>query len=184
MISVAVVDYGAGNTRSVRSALRRLSYESVLTSNPDQIASADIVVLPGVGSAKSAMQQLQSTNAVSALRDRFKDGQPIVGICLGMQLALERSDEDGGVDGLGLIPGTVRRLSEGRVPRLGWQLVTPINEAFYFAHSFFADTSYATGYSDGVTAIVESGSFIGVQFHPEKSGDAGLRMLEQCLTRA
>lgn len=108
----------------------------------------------------------------------------MVGICLGMQLALERSEEDGGVEGLGLIPGTVRRLSEGRVPRLGWQLVTPTNEAFYFAHSYFADTKHATGFSDGVTAIVESGSFIGVQFHPEKSGDAGLRMLEQCLTRA
>lgn len=184
MISVAVVDYGAGNTRSVRSALRRLSYESLLTNSPEQISRADIVVLPGVGSAKSAMQQLQATDAVSALRDRFKSGRPIVGICLGMQLALERSEEDGGVEGLGLIPGTVRRLTEGRVPRLGWQLVTPTNEAFYFAHSYFADTHYATAFSDGVSAIVESESFIGVQFHPEKSGDAGLRMLEQCLTRA
>ena len=101
-----------------------------------------------------------------------------------MQLALDRSEEDGGVDGLGLIPGEVRRLSGGRVPRLGWQLVTPVNEAFYFAHSYFADTPCATGFSDEVTAIVESGAFIGLQFHPEKSGDAGLRLLEQCLTRA
>jgi len=182
--SVVVVDYGAGNTRSVRSALRRLLYESVLTSEPTAIRDAEIVVLPGVGSARSAMDHLASTGAVTAIRERFSAQRPIVGICLGMQLALDRSEEDGGVEGLGIIPGAVRRLPGGRVPRLGWQLVTPINEAFYFAHSYFAETPCATGFSDDVTAIVESGSFIGVQFHPEKSGDAGLRLLEQCLSRA
>ena len=184
MTSVVVVDYGAGNTRSVRSALRRLSYESILTSEPSAILDADIVVLPGVGSARSAMEQLTTAGAVTAIRERFSTQRPLVGICLGMQLALEYSEEDGGVPMLALLPGQVRRLEVGRVPRLGWQLVTPVNEAFYFAHSYFADTPCATGFSDEVTAIVESDSFIGMQFHPEKSGDVGLRLLEQCLTRA
>lgn len=184
MSSVAVVDYGAGNTRSVRSALRRLGYESTLTSRPEELREAAVVLLPGVGSAKSAMQHLRQTGAVEVLQSRFRDGEPLIGICLGMQLALEYLEEDGGVEGLGLVPGTVRRLPEGRVPRLGWQLVTPLNEAFYFAHSYYADTTSATGFSDEVTAMIEADAFLGVQFHPEKSGPAGLNFLEQCLTRA
>ncbi len=184
MISVAVVDYGAGNTRSVRSALRRLGFDSTLTSDPSELLAAPLVLLPGVGSAKSAMEHLGATGAVTVLRQRFLDGAPLVGICLGMQLALEYLEEDGGVEGLGLVPGTVRRLPQGRVPRLGWQLVTPLDEAFYFAHSYYADTPAATGISDGITAVIEAGAFVGAQFHPEKSGTAGLSYLEQCLSRA
>jgi glutamine amidotransferase len=180
---VAVVDYGAGNTRSVLSALRRIGRPGVLTSSPEAVQEAEFVLLPGVGSAKSAMEHLEKTGVADAIRRRFHNDGPIVGICLGMQLACERSDEDGGVDGLALIDGAVRRIPEGRVPRLGWQLVEPLNEAFYFAHSYFADSPSATGFSDDLPAMVEFGSFIGVQFHPEKSGPAGLHLLEQCLSR-
>jgi imidazole glycerol phosphate synthase glutamine amidotransferase subunit len=180
---VVVVDYGAGNTRSVRAALAHLGASSVVSSDPARIADAELVVLPGVGSARSAMDHLDSTGAAQALRDRFAAGARILGICLGLQLALEHSDEDGGVEGIGLLPGSVRLLSEGRVPRLGWATVEPWGDAYYFAHSYAADAPDAVAYSEGVTVAVERGAFLGVQFHPEKSGTAGLAFLERCLSR-
>jgi imidazole glycerol phosphate synthase glutamine amidotransferase subunit len=181
---VVVVDYGAGNTRSVRAALAHVGATSVVSSAPDVIAGAAMVILPGVGSARSAMDHLESTGAAQALRDRFETGDPILGICLGLQLALEHSDEDGGVDGIGLLPGTVHRMSEGRVPRLGWATVDPWGEAYYFAHSYAATCPDVVATSEGVTVAVERGAFLGVQFHPEKSGTAGLAFLERCLSPA
>jgi imidazole glycerol phosphate synthase glutamine amidotransferase subunit len=181
---VVVVDYGAGNTRSVRAALRHLGHPSVVTSDPALITSGDFVVLPGVGSARSAMEHLDATGASQALRERHASGGATLGICLGMQLALETSEEDGGVTGLGLLPGYVRRLHERRVPRLGWAIVDPWGDAYYFAHSYAVESADAVATSEGITAAVQRGSFVGVQFHPEKSADAGLTFLEQCLSRA
>jgi imidazole glycerol-phosphate synthase subunit HisH len=181
-VSVVVVDYGAGNTRSVRAALTHVGVSSVLSSDPAVIATSDLVVLPGVGSARSAMDHLDSTGAAQALRDRFDRGASILGICLGMQLALEHSDEDGGVDGLGLLRGTARLMTEGRVPRLGWATVEPWGEAYYFAHSYAAECPDIVATSEGVSVAIERGSFLGVQFHPEKSGAAGLTFLERCLS--
>jgi imidazole glycerol-phosphate synthase subunit HisH len=182
MSDVVVVDYGAGNTRSVRAALTHLGLTSVVTSEPSQIATSDHVILPGVGSARSAMEHLDSTGAATALRERFDVGGPILGICLGMQLALEHSDEDGGVDGIGLLPGSVSLMTEGRVPRLGWARVEPWGDAYYFAHSFAAECPDSVATSEGVTVAIERGNFLGVQFHPEKSGTAGLAFLERCLS--
>jgi imidazole glycerol-phosphate synthase subunit HisH len=179
---VVVVDYGAGNTRSVRAALTHLGATSVVSSVPELIAESDFVILPGVGSARTAMAHLESTGAAQALRDRFAKGAPMLGICLGMQLALERSDEDGGVDGIGLLPGSVHLMTAGRVPRLGWATVEPWDEAYYFAHSFAATSPDAVATSEGVTVAIERGAFLGVQFHPEKSGPAGLAFLERCLS--
>lgn len=181
MSDVVVVDYGAGNTRSVCATLTSLGRRSVVTSSPADIADAPFVILPGVGSAKSAMAHLRATGADEALRQRFASDQPIVGICLGLQLALEHSDEDGGVKGLGLLPGRVVCLEEGRIPRLGWAIVEPWNEAFYFAHSYYAQSPAAVATSEGITVAVRQGSFFGVQFHPEKSGPAGREFLAQCL---
>lgn len=182
MSEVVVVDYGAGNTRSVRAALSHVGVSSVVSSDPELIASSDIVILPGVGSARSAMDHLTSTGAAEALRDRFESGASILGICLGLQLALEHSDEDGGVDGIGLLPGNVRLMTEGRVPRLGWSMVEPWGEAYYFAHSYAAECPDSVATSEGITVAVERGPFLGVQFHPEKSGTAGLAFLERCLS--
>ena len=182
MSDVVIVDYGAGNTRSVRAALSHLGASSVVSSDPTAIAGGELVILPGVGSARSAMEHLGSTGANQALRDRFAAGDSILGICLGMQLALEHSDEDGGVDGLALLPGSVHLMTEGRVPRLGWASVEPWGEAYYFAHSYAASSPDSTATSEGVTVAVERGSFQGVQFHPEKSGPAGLAFLERCLS--
>jgi glutamine amidotransferase len=181
---VAVVDYGAGNTRSVRAALSRLGLASRVTSDAATLEVADLVVLPGVGSARSAMEQLSRTGADAALRRRFADGGPLLGICLGLQLAVESSEEDGGVEGLGLLRGVVRRLDAPRVPRIGWAVVEPWGQTYFFAHSFAVDSPDVTATSEGVTAAVARGPFLGVQFHPEKSGSAGLAFLESCLSRA
>lgn len=184
MSDVVVVDYGAGNTRSVRAALTHLGASSEVTSDPVAILSSPFVILPGVGSARSAMAHLVETGAATALRERFEAGLTTLGICLGMQIALDSSEEDGGVEGLGLMRGEVRRLEHGRVPRLGWAMVEPWNDAFYFAHSYAASSPDSVATSDGITVAVQRDAFTGVQFHPEKSGAAGLNFLERCLSLA
>lgn len=181
MSDVVIIDYGAGNTRSVRAALRHLGFTSDVTSDPRAIDEGAHVILPGVGSARSAMAHLEETGAAEALARRFEAGRPILGICLGMQLAFESSEEDGGVTGLGLLGGHVRRLELDRVPRLGWAIVEPWGDAYYFAHSYAVYSSDTVATSEGITAAVERGSFLGVQFHPEKSSDAGLEFLRTCL---
>lgn len=183
MSDVVVVDYGAGNTRSVRAALTHLGRTSYVSANPRLIADAPFVILPGVGSARSAMAHLDETGASGALRERFEAGRPILGICLGMQLALQASEEDGGVKGLGILEGLVVRLDAPRIPRLGWAVVEPWGDAFYFAHSFVAESPDTVATSEGLCAVVQRGSFLGVQFHPEKSDVAGLDFLESCLSR-
>ena len=177
-MNVAICDYGAGNTRSVALAFERLGARIT-----DDVASAALAVLPGVGSAASAMEGLRRRGLDEALRERVEAERPVLGICLGLQLALEESEEDGGVEGLGLLPGRSVRLREGRVPRIGWAEVDGIGDAFYFAHSYAADTPCATATSEGIVAVAQRGSFTGVQFHPEKSGAAGARYLESlCLS--
>jgi imidazole glycerol phosphate synthase glutamine amidotransferase subunit len=175
-VNVAICGYGAGNVRSVEIAFRRLGAE--LTTD---VAAADLAVLPGVGSARAAMAGLRERGHDVALRERFDAGRPIFGICLGLQLALEWTEEDGGVDGLGLVEGRSARLREGRVPRMGWAEVDD-RGAFYFAHSYAAETPHATGWSEGVVAEARYGSFFGCQFHPEKSGALGALYLEEALS--
>jgi imidazole glycerol phosphate synthase glutamine amidotransferase subunit len=182
-VNVAVCDYGAGNVRSVIAAFRRLGADATVTSSPTDVTEADLAVLPGVGSAATAMTGLRERGLDTALRERVDVGRATLGICLGLQLALEESEEDGGVAGLGILPGRAVRLRDGRVPRIGWASVEPSGEAFYFAHSYAVETPAATARSEGVVAVAESGGFVGVQFHPEKSGAAGLRFLERCLSR-
>ncbi|HWB21817.1 MAG TPA: imidazole glycerol phosphate synthase subunit HisH [Gaiellaceae bacterium] len=173
-MKVAVCDYSAGNIRSVEIALRRLGCEMV-----DDVTTADLAVLPGVGSARSAMDELRRQGLDEALRRRVAEDRPVLGICLGLQLALETSEEDGGVDCLGIIPGRSMRLTEGRVPRMGWADVG--GTSYYFAHSYAAETPAATSWSEGIVAEARQGSFLGVQFHPEKSGAAGARYLSRIL---
>jgi imidazole glycerol-phosphate synthase subunit HisH len=174
--TVAICRYGAGNVRSVELAFRRLGAELI-----EDVEAADLAVLPGVGSARAAMVGLRERGLDDVLRARTK---PTLGICLGLQLALDHTDEDGGVDGLALVPGRAVRVQAERVPRMGWARVEPDGEAYWFAHSYVADSPATTATSEGLAAIVEHGAFTGVQFHPEKSGAAGARFLERCLSRA
>jgi glutamine amidotransferase len=179
-VNVAICDYGAGNTRSVEIAFARLGARFT-----DDVETADLAVLPGVGSARSAMAGLRERGLDDMLRERVADGRRVLGICLGLQLALDESEEDGGVEGLGLVPGRSVRLTEGRIPRIGWAEVDSLNETFYFAHSYAAETAFATAHSEDIVAVAERGAFSGVQFHPEKSGAAGARFLESlCLSLA
>jgi imidazole glycerol-phosphate synthase subunit HisH len=182
--TVAICRYGAGNVRSVELALERLG--ATLT---EDVAAADLAILPGVGAARTAMAGLRQRGLDEVLRARTK---PTLGICLGLQLALEETEEDGGVPGLGLVPGRAVRIREGRVPRIGWAYVDAVAgsaageaaKAYWFAHSYVAESPAVTATSEGLPAVVEHGSFTGVQFHPEKSGAAGARFLERCLSRA
>jgi glutamine amidotransferase len=171
---VAVCDYRAGNVRSVEIALRRLGADLV-----GDVDGADLAVLPGVGAARAAMAELRAQGLDEALRRRVAEGRPVLGICLGLQLAVDWSEEDGGVEGLGLLPGRAVRLAEGRVPRIGWAEVGGV--AYYFAHSYAVETPCATAWSEGIVAEARSGAFLGVQFHPEKSGAAGARYLDRVL---
>lgn len=175
MTTVAIARYGAGNVRSVELALRRLGAELI-----DDLAAADLAVLPGVGSARSAMEGLGA--AADVLRERVGAGRAVLGICLGAQIALDESEEDGGTPGLGLVSGRAVRLRDERVPRIGWARVDG-HETYWFAHSYACETDAVVARSEGHAAIIESGSFTGVQFHPEKSGPAGARFLESCLSR-
>jgi glutamine amidotransferase len=125
------------------------------------------------------MDELRRQGLDGALRERVGEGRAVLGICLGLQLALEHSEEDGGVDGLGILPGRSVRLTEGRVPRMGWADVE--GTAYYFAHSYACETPHATAWSEGIVAEARAGSFLGVQFHPEKSGAAGARYLDRML---
>jgi imidazole glycerol phosphate synthase glutamine amidotransferase subunit len=183
-VKAAICVYGAGNVRSVELALRRAGVETMRAESPEDVRGADLAVLPGVGSAGAAMAGLRERRLDDALRERVAAGRATLGICLGLQLALDESEEDGGVAGLGLVPGRAVRLRDGRVPRIGWAGVEPGGEAFWFAHSYAAETEAVTATSEGIAAVVEHGSFVGVQFHPEKSGAAGARFLERCLSRA
>ena len=173
-MKVAVCDYKAGNIRSVEIAMRRLGAELV-----DDVERCDLAVLPGVGSARSAMAELRAQGLDAVLRDRVAGGRAVLGICLGLQLGLEWTEEDGGVEGLAIMPGRTVRIGAGRVPRMGWAEVGGV--AYYFAHSYTAETPMATSWSEGLVAEARQGSFLGVQFHPEKSGAAGARYLDRVL---
>ena len=184
-MNIVVCDYGAGNVRSVVNAFGRLGEIAKVTTDPEAVLRADLAVLPGGGSARTAMDSLRRSGVDDALSARVLErSAPTLGICLGLQLALEGSDEDGGVEGLGIVPGRAIKIDGDRIPRIGWAPVDPDGGTYYFAHSFAARTEAATAHSEGIVAEVRSGSFLGVQFHPEKSGPSGSRYLPRCLSLA
>lgn len=196
---IAIVDYKAGNLTSVQLAFRALGCEAAVTSDPRVILSAERVVFPGVGAAGSAMRNLAGLHLVDALKQVAARGTPFLGICLGTQILLEHSEEDGGTPTLGILPGRVPRFQPvdrwDKVPQIGWNQVRiarphPLLEGiadgseFFFVHSFYpapADPSLAIGTTDyaGVTfaSMVGRANVAATQFHPEKSGRIGLRLL-------
>jgi imidazole glycerol-phosphate synthase subunit HisH len=195
---IAIVDYGMGNRRSVQKAFEHVGAQAAITRESDELQAAHGLVVPGVGAFPRAMQSLDALGLTELVRAHAAAGRPLLGICLGMQLLFDRSDELGSTLGLGLIPGEVTPLrSDGlRVPHIGWNEVrferpSPLVEdlaapgrPFYHVHSFAArprDAEHIVGtceYGERFATIVTSGSVHGVQFHPEKSSGDGLRLLE------
>ena len=193
---IAIVDYGLGNLKSVKSACDRLGVEAAVTAEPAAILGADGVIFPGVGAFQRAMENLGGLGLVEPLRQVAASGKPFLGICLGLQLLFAESAEHGQHEGLAIVPGKVVRFEANdlKVPHMGWNQVrqerpSPLFEGipdetfFYFAHSYYAqpdDAAVAIGsteYGVRYASAVQKGNVFATQFHPEKSGPTGLRML-------
>jgi glutamine amidotransferase len=190
-----ILDYGMGNLRSVEKALEHVGARAAIGADPDQVAGADGLILPGVGAFPRAMERIRATGLDHLIAERAAAGTPILGICLGLQLLFERSEELGGAEGLGLLPGPVAALDAPglKVPHIGWSPVRWERESplaagiesetpFYFVHSFAPrpageDTLGSAEYGARFACAAERGNVFGVQFHPEKSSSAGLRLL-------
>ena len=197
-IMTAIIDYDAGNTKSVEKAFLKLGAKPEITSDPQAILSADRVVLPGVGNFGDAMRSLKERELDKVIREVVQKEIPFLGICVGMQLLFEGSEESEGVEGLGLLKGRCRRFQEKegfKIPQIGWNSIHLLNggELFdgipggsfvYFVHSYYCEAQNVNAvravaeYSNVFHAAVQKGKMYATQFHPEKSGDLGLRILK------
>lgn len=195
---ITIIDYGMGNLRSVSKALEHLGAPCQISSDPARVAAAERLILPGVGAFGDAMAELTRRGLVPAIKDYVATGRPLLGICLGMQVLMDSSEEAPGVAGLGLIPGTVRRFrTELKVPHMGWNQVRqvapaplfkglPDGEFFYFVHSYYCDPAAGsqdavagrTDYALDFPSVLWRGNIMATQFHPEKSQTCGLKMLK------
>lgn len=194
---IQIIDYGMGNLRSVQKAIQSLGYDASITSLPDDVASAEKLILPGVGAFGDAMRRLRELNLVQPLLDHFRQGKPFLGICLGLQLLFEKSYENGEHQGLGILAGEVVSFSPNRgikVPHMGWNALhmtkrcrllhnIPEGSFVYFVHSYYAvpvDSQIVcatTDYPVPITAAVSIDHLVATQFHPEKSQRIGLAIL-------
>ncbi|MBQ6315325.1 MAG: imidazole glycerol phosphate synthase subunit HisH [Mogibacterium sp.] len=199
---VAIIDYGVGNLFSLRSSLAEIGADAVVTSDEKVIASADRIILPGVGAFEDAARKLRESGMADVVRREAALGKPLLGICLGMQLMFDKSYEYGEHEGLGLIHGVVRPIADVipayyKIPHIGWNALrftadSPLfkyvseGDYVYFVHSFYAadcdeSTLAVTEYGADLTAAAANGNVYGCQFHPEKSGTVGLRILKAFL---
>ena len=195
---IAIIDYDAGNIKSVEKALQFLGEEAVVTRDADTILGADGVILPGVGAFGDAMGKLHQYGLVEVIKSVVDQGTPFLGICLGLQLLFERSDESVGVEGLGILKGEILRIPDRpglKIPHIGWNSLTyphkgklfagiPENSYVYFVHSYYLKAEdenivvAATEYGTHIHASVECGNVFACQFHPEKSSEVGLQILK------
>ncbi len=196
-MKIVIVDYGMGNLRSVEKALNKVGINAEISSQREAIFTADGLVVPGVGAFGDAMAELQRLNLVDALREQAAKGVPLLGICLGLQILLDESEEAPGMEGLRLVRGRVRRFSPTlnlKIPHMGWNALNihPNSRLFagiaqgvhvYFVHSYYVEpedpsaTAATSDYGIPFTAAVEKDNIFGVQFHPEKSQEVGLNIL-------
>lgn len=190
---ITLVDYGAGNLRSVSNTLEALNATYHVTNNPAEVESATKIILPGVGHFGQMMRALDELRLRGALIAKIRSSTPFLGICVGLQCLFKASEESPESEGLGIFPGTVRRFQiTNRVPHMGWNSLEELRPSrllnglgpqpyTYFAHSYFAPISPATAaqctYGEAYSAILEQDNIYAVQFHPEKSGDVGLRVI-------
>ena len=203
---IIIVDYGMGNLRSVSKALERVGAEVCVTSDPSQVENAGKLILPGVGAFDVAMQELAARRLIEPINAVLAAGKPYLGICLGLQLLFERSEEGRGAEGLGVLRGTVKRLAAGpplKIPHMGWNQVLstqhtahstqdgcplldgiPSGSFFYFVHSYYADpvdrslVCLESDHGQRFAAMIWSGNLFAAQFHPEKSQSVGLKVLK------
>lgn len=193
---ISIIDYGMGNLRSVQKALEYIGEEAVITSDRDEIEKSSGIILPGVGAFPDAMKNLKSRELDIILKKSVDQKKPVLGICLGMQLLFDESEEIELCSGLGLLKGRVKKLyGDIKIPHMGWNsldierncaILDGINEGsyVYFVHSFYAELenkenlNATSSYGVDVPAVVSSGNLFGAQFHPEKSGDVGIEMLK------
>ena len=195
-MKIAIIDYGMGNLRSVEKAFAYLGYPAQITSDPQALRQADRVVLPGVGAFGDGMRELHRRGLIDVIKELIADSKPVLGICLGLQLLFNHSEEAPGVEGLGIIPGRVTRFKKGiTVPHMGWNQIrirrtSPIFDSipseayFYFVHSYYVvpeDDSViltTTEYDVEFVSMINRGNLFAAQFHPEKSQKVGLQMLK------
>jgi glutamine amidotransferase len=200
-LKIVVIDYKSGNLRSVAKALEFSGVSPLVTGDPSQLADADAIILPGVGSGPAAMAALKSRELVGPLREYAASGKPFLGVCLGLQLLLDRTEE-GDAPCLGIVPGVVRRLPPGlKVPHMGWNSVEfqgehplfngiPQGSHFYFVHSYYADPQDqrwvlgTTEYGARFCSVYARDNLFATQFHPEKSGRTGLRVYQNFIAMA
>ncbi len=196
---VVVIDYGMGNLKSVLNAFSRLNADIVISSDPDVVRNAPVIVLPGVGAFGRCMENLEKRGLTAAIKGHIRDGKRYLGICLGMQILFESGDETPGTPGLGIIKGTVPRFTGSmKVPHMGWNSVTLTKDSpmfngiqtgdyFYFVHSYYCAPSdpgviaTTTDYGDPFVSSVETANIFACQFHPEKSQALGLKLLRNFL---
>ncbi len=196
---VAIVDYGVGNLFSLKSSFAAIDVKAIVSSNPEEILGADRIILPGVGAFEDAARKLKESGLDKVLKQAVDKGIPLMGICLGMQMLFDKSFENGEFEGLGFVKGEVRPIKEVipqdlKIPQIGWNALSikkpskifkyiKDGDYVYFVHSYYAanceDSLIAdTNYGAPLTAAVQNGNVYGCQFHPEKSGDVGLRILK------
>ncbi len=193
---IAIIDYGMGNLRSVAKALEHVGAKVQVTQDPAVIDGAERVILPGVGAMQPAVNKLNDLGLLSSIQKSIEGGKPFLGICLGFQLLFEKSQEGGDGEGLKILQGEVRRFQEGKIPQIGWNSIKlsskgcPLFQGIkdgafvYFCHSYYVankdkkDTAAVTEYGEIYTSAIWKKNLFGVQFHPEKSQDVGLRILE------
>jgi len=191
---IAIIDYGAGNLRSVVNAVSRLGYQPKVTSSPGDLLDARAVILPGVGAAADTMENLKTLGLASPIQRFIAEGRPFLGVCIGLQILFPGTEEGGWHECLGIIPGRVRKLPSGlKIPHMGWNQVKqkvshpifdgiPDEANFYFVHSYYVepnDDSLVAGeteYGIPICSVIARGNLVATQFHPEKSGESGLRM--------
>ena len=193
---IAVIDYGMGNLRSVQKALQRVGADARVTHSADVILSADKVVLPGVGAMGAAMDKLKDLDLIDPIQEVINAGKPFLGICVGLQLLFENSEEGEGTTGLGIIKGSVKKFTDLKVPQMGWNELSMKNSQcplfkgleqgseVYFCHSYYVDPTQGdvvattTNYGREYVSSIFRDNLFGVQFHPEKSQTVGLKILE------
>ena len=193
---IAIIDYGAGNIRSVINAVTSLGYQAVISSDPAEILGAEAVFLPGVGAGGDTMVSLRNLGLVDVIRRLAAENKPLIGICIGLQVLFTGTEEGGWYECLDLIPGRVKKLPEGlKIPHMGWNQVKqkfqhplfegiPDNSDFYFVHSYYGDPedksviAAETSYGISFCSAVARGNLVATQFHPEKSGEMGLRVYD------